>query len=80
MIILLIAIVQSIHLNFIPETKTPPSARSKAFMDYLEPRKSLIVFGGFDGSVLMNDIWEFSIESLTWNEVLSLSTDKPSNI
>ena len=79
MILLIVGICESTLLNFIPETKTPPSARSNAFMDYSEPLSSLIIFGGIEDITFLNDIWEFTLEHLTWNEILVLSTAKPCN-
>lgn len=79
MILLLIGFCQSSLLNFIPETKTPPSLRSGALMDYFEPHSTLIIFGGVEGIKYLNDIWEFSLEYLTWSEILILSSAKPCN-
>jgi hypothetical protein len=66
--------------TFIPSTRSPPSCRAHSFLDFLLPRSSLIVFGGWDNSNSLNDIWEFSLTNLHWQEIIPLSTDSPSNI
>jgi hypothetical protein len=77
MLIFILSLCDSLELNFIPSTKTPPSSRYNSFLDYLKPRSSLILFGGSQGTLLCNDIWEFSLQSMTWQEIIPLSREVP---
>jgi hypothetical protein len=35
----------------------------------------LILFGGTDGALRLNDMWSFSLENLTWSEILFAGDD-----
>ena len=80
MILLLISVCQSVSLNFIPKTKSPPSQRAYQYIDFIHSRSSLIIFGGASRYSALNDLWEFSLASLTWNEIVPFSPQKPCNI
>ena len=60
----------SFNLDFIPKTKSPPCPRLSAFMCYLKPRNSVILFGGWNMITIFDDLWEFSLDSLTWQKVI----------
>jgi hypothetical protein len=79
MFFLLVKIIESVKLISIPQTRTPPSGRTSPFTGYLESRNSLIIFGGLDESGFCNDLWEFSLKSSTWHEIIPLSNNFPSN-
>jgi hypothetical protein len=46
-------------------------------MNYLQPRSSLLIFGGWNGESSFNDLWEFSLNSLTWSKILPSSLEVP---
>ena len=77
MIFLLFYLCNSISINYIPKTKSPPSPRFYSLMDHMTSRSSLIVFGGSNGASNFNDLWEFSLTSMTWSEIVPLSVEIP---
>lgn len=80
MLLLLLSLCESLTLNFIPKTKSPPSQRLYSYIDFIQSRSSLIIFGGASGSSALNDLWEFSLTDLAWSEIVPLSSEKPCNI
>jgi N-acetylneuraminic acid mutarotase len=77
MLFLLIHLSAAVTTKFIPSTKSPPSQRFYSFLDYLPSRSSLILFGGSDGPNYFNDLFEFSLETSSWKQVVPLSSDIP---
>jgi hypothetical protein len=67
-------------ISFIPSSKSPPSPRIESFMDYLPTRNSLIIFGGLNDEVSSNDLWSFSLTTLTWERLLITSKSIPGKI
>lgn len=60
----------SITLSYIPSTRSSPSPRYQSFMNHLKSRNSLIVYGGFNMMTIFDDMWEFSFDSLAWENVI----------
>jgi hypothetical protein len=69
----------SLTADFIPPTRSPPPARSQAFMAYLSSRSSIIIFGGWNGVSSYDDLWEFSLSSSIWTKITPSSIDCPRN-
>ena len=77
MLFVLIHLSAAVTTKFIPTTKSPPSQRFYAFLDYLQSKSSLVLFGGYDGQNYFNDLHEFSLETSTWKQVVPLSSEIP---
>ena len=72
-------LAEAISTTFIPHTRSPPTPRAYPLLLKMNNRNSVIIFGGSSESYITNDIWEFSLYSLTWTEIRPLSTEFPSN-
>ena len=55
-LLFIIALANSIEVSLIPSTGLPPLPRDKYAALYSERYNSIIIFGGINGIVLLNDI------------------------
>ena len=72
-------LAEALSMTFIPPTRSSPSARTFSLLLKMNIRNSIIVFGGWSESIENNDLWEFSLSSLTWTEIKPLSNKVPRN-
>ena len=70
-------LAEALITTFIPPTKSPPLPNHYNLLLYIATRNSLIVFGGLKESTNTNDLWEFSLSSLTWSEIKSTTSNIP---
>ena len=68
---------EALSTTYIPSTKSPPQPLYFTLLFHINLRSSLIVFGGLEASTNTNNIWEFSLSSLTWNEIKPTSSQIP---
>lgn len=82
MLLLLIFSLVSAELNFtyIPPYRTPPSMRSGHIMSLSTSMNSLILFGGTYTPLLYNDLWFYSLTTLSWTESTPTTSERPSNL
>lgn len=70
--------VDSIKIESIPPTGTPPSKRQRSSIAYDKSSSSVFIYGGFeDMSEYYEDIWRFDLVSNTWEELISPSRLTP---
>jgi hypothetical protein len=60
--------VQSISLNLIPKTGTPPSYREQPALAFNSYENKFYAFGG-NYIYPKDDMWEFDLGSRTWSEI-----------
>jgi N-acetylneuraminic acid mutarotase len=63
--------------KIIPRIGSSPPPRMGASAIYDPDGKQMIVFGGQDGPVYMNDVWAFDFTSNTWNQWSPFGTVRP---
>ena len=64
--------VQGMTHNSANISRRRPSCRF-GYVSILHDKK-LILWGGFDGTRWLNDLWAFDFDSMTWNEIQQLGT------
>lgn len=58
-----------------PASHPPPSPRDRHI--FVVHRRSLYVFGGFDGNSRVNDFMEFRLKEREWRPVVALTGSAP---
>ena len=71
-----------LEITKIPSTDTPPRELVNSAIAYDESQNRMIVFGGFDPQLneYLYNTYSFSLESLTWAEIIPESEFVPSGI
>ncbi|OMJ89070.1 hypothetical protein SteCoe_8896 [Stentor coeruleus] len=77
-LIFLFLVSGEINLSYIPPNKTPPKPRSGHIQCSLPSSNSLIIFGGAYSEILYNDLWLFTINTLSWSEINPTTSELPS--
>ncbi|OMJ76858.1 hypothetical protein SteCoe_23705 [Stentor coeruleus] len=70
-------LVYSTHI-FMPLNKTPPNSRAGIASVYIPSRLSIVIFGGYSDTLFFNDLWNFNITTLIWDEIYTNSESIPS--
>jgi N-acetylneuraminic acid mutarotase len=60
-----------------PQLGSPPGPRMGASAVYDPVAKKMIVFGGIDGTVYMNDLWAYDFTSNAWSQLNPISPALP---
>ena len=76
----MLTLCESISLDYIPVTGTPPSERGNSVVDYSSSANILIVFSGGGENERRNDLWEFNFTNSLWREIVSISQNLPGKI
>lgn len=74
--LLTLALANALSVSMIPKTGTPPSFREVPGFTLDPSRSKLFVYGGRYTSIL-DDMWEYDIESQTWSEIYVTSSLNP---
>ena len=69
-------IVRAISINYLPETRSPPTAREAPGFTLDKVDSKFYVYGGKSGN-LFSDLWEFDVKKNKWTEIHSPSVLKP---
>lgn len=67
------------NIVYIPPTKAPPQGRANLVLVYNQLNNSLVIFGGYSNISYFNDLWNFNIESMLWDEIYPNSEIIPCN-
>lgn len=70
---------QSIEINYIPSTKTPPSGRTNPLLIFHESLNSIILFGGQQDSEFLSDLHIFSLTLNYWTYIIPITQNYPGN-
>ena len=70
---------QSIEINYIPTTKTPPSGRINPLLIFHESLNSIILFGGQQDSNFFSDLYIFSLTLNSWDYIIPITQNNPGN-
>ncbi|CAG9320212.1 unnamed protein product [Blepharisma stoltei] len=72
--------VNSLTMERIPSTSTPPEARSLCVMETFPDLNVTIVFGGYsDPRNAFNDLWSFDLQRKAWSQLAASNDIYPSN-
>lgn len=61
----------------LPDGSTKPSARVNSDMVYDKVNNNLYIYGGFDGTNYLDDLWKFNIGSSAWTPLTPSGSEKP---
>lgn len=76
LLLLFIQYSKSVSVEYIPQTRTPPSSRKQAGLTINPNGDKLYIYGG-KSEYRFSDMWEFDLITKTWSEMHPVSILKP---
>lgn len=64
-------------IKLTPASSTAPSPRYNASGIYDEVGNNFVIFGGRNSNSSLNDVWSFSLDTLTWTNITPSDTNRP---